>query len=113
MGQLPWSTVLASSRAPSLHPVSGPQKFECPSCGAQKNLRGRREGDLVHITCQDCGREWTHDPWACGLCGGRLEAVRRPLLQKARGTQQSIIGYNVIKVCPACDLDPEIETSAT
>lgn len=87
--------------------------FACPSCGARRNLEGRRDGELVHITCHECGTEWTHDPWACDSCGGRLEAVRRPLLQKARGTQQSIIGYNVIRVCPRCDPEPEIETSAT
>lgn len=28
---------------------------------------------------------------------------RRPLLQKARGNQQSIIGYRIEKVCPVCD----------
>ncbi|MEX2194138.1 MAG: hypothetical protein WD844_02540 [Thermoleophilaceae bacterium] len=87
--------------------------FACASCGEQKNLRGRREDDVVHITCHGCGHEWTHDPWACTTCGGRRDAVRRPLLQKARGTQQSIIGYSVIKVCPRCDPDPRIETSAT
>lgn len=29
-------------------------------------------------------------------------AVRMPLLQKARGTQQSIIGYRSAQKCPAC-----------
>ncbi|MGB0872215.1 MAG: hypothetical protein ACPGWS_01600 [Solirubrobacterales bacterium] len=92
-------------------------KIECPSCGADKGLKGKREGnregDVVNVTCGSCGHEFVHDPWECAKCGGRLDAVRRPLLQKARGTQQSIIGYNVLKVCPVCDPEIEIESSAT
>ncbi len=83
--------------------------FTCPSCGAPKNLRGRRDGELVHITCGSCGHEWTHDPWARPTCGGRLEAVRKPLLQKARGTQQSIIGYRTAKACARCDREERRE----
>jgi ribosomal protein L37E len=78
-------------------------KFECPNCGETKKLRGQRDKDLVHITCQTCGNQWTHDPWKCATCGGPLHERRKPLLQKARGTQQSIIGYNVVKECPRCD----------
>jgi len=78
-------------------------KLSCPSCSAAKNLQGRREGEIVHITCGGCGHKWAHDPWVCPACGGRLEAVRRPLLQKARGTQQSIIGYRTTKACARCD----------
>ena len=32
-----------------------------------------------------------------------MSDVRKPLLQKARGTQQSIIGYRTVKECPVCD----------
>ncbi len=35
-----------------------------------------------------------------------MHAARRPLLEKARGTQQSIIGYRTVKLCPSCD-EPE------
>lgn len=87
--------------------------FECPSCGERKQLRGKRDGDVVHVTCQACKHQWTHDPWRCSRCGGSLEAVRRPLLQKARGTQQSIIGYSMLKHCPQCDPEHGIPTSAT
>lgn len=80
--------------------------FECPSCGETRQLRGEREGDLVHITCQSCEHQWTHDPWKCPKCGGRLDPVRKPLLQKARGTQQSIIGFRVEKECLRCDWTP-------
>jgi hypothetical protein len=38
-----------------------------------------------------------------------MEAVRKPLLQKARGTQQSIIGYTTAKTCPQCDREERRE----
>lgn len=34
-----------------------------------------------------------------------MHAERKALLQKARGTQQSIIGFNVVKRCPRCEPD--------
>lgn len=84
-------------------------RFECPGCGADKGLRGTRDGDIVHVLCGGCGHAWDHDPWRCPTCGGRLEAVRKPLLQKARGTQQSIIGYRTAKECPRCDAQARAE----
>lgn len=83
--------------------------FSCPSCGNEKQLQGEREGDLVHIACLAYGHEWTHDPWSCPRCGERMHAARKPLIQKARGTQQSIIGYRSTKECPRCDVDGERE----
>lgn len=83
--------------------------ISCPSCGGRK-LKGRRDppgAEVVQVHCQDCGHSWTHDPWACPSCGGQLHAERRPLLEKARGTQQSIIGYRTVRVCSACDPPPE------
>ena len=84
--------------------------FRCPACGEAKRLKGRREGrpgrdsaELVHIRCLACEHEWAHDPWACPTCGDRMHPQRKPLLQKARGTQQSIIGFRVEKICPHCD----------
>jgi len=78
-------------------------EFECPSCGESKKLRGQRDKDVLRITCRSCAHEWTHDPWKCPSCGGRLDPVRKPLLQKARGTQQSIIGFRTVKECLRCD----------
>jgi len=78
-------------------------KFECPGCGKSKHLKGEREADLVRINCGACGHHWVHDPWACPTCGEKMHPARKPLLQKARGTQQSIIGYRIEKVCAGCD----------
>lgn len=75
-----------------------------------KRLSGRRERgarpgseEVVRIRCLACEHEWAHDPWACPTCGDRMHPERKPLLQKARGTQQSIIGFRIEKVCPRCD----------
>ncbi len=78
-------------------------KFACPECGETKRLRGEREADVVHISCQSCGHRWDHDTSACPNCGERMYAKRVPLLQKARGTQQSIIGFSTVKACPRCE----------
>jgi Zn ribbon nucleic-acid-binding protein len=78
-------------------------RFACPPCGATRELRGEREGAVVHLSCGSCGHEWTHDPYPCPTCGGRVGDVRKPLLRKARGTQQSIIGYRTEKESPRCD----------
>jgi predicted RNA-binding Zn-ribbon protein involved in translation (DUF1610 family) len=77
--------------------------FECPNCGEAKRLQGARRDEVVEIRCLACDHEWVHDPWGCPTCAGRMHPERRPLLQKARGTQQSIIGYRIEKVCPRCD----------
>lgn len=79
-------------------------RITCPSCGGRK-LKGERDEDteVIHVVCLACGHAWTHDPWACPRCGEQMHAVRRPLLEKARGTQQSIIGYNTVRLCPRCD----------
>lgn len=85
--------------------------FKCPQCGEAKRLKGRRENSdprkedevVVHIPCLECDHEWVHDPWACPTWGERMHPERRPLLHKARGTQQSIIGFRIEKVCHSCD----------
>jgi len=87
--------------------------IRCPHCEETKALRGRRGDDGIVVTCQSCGHEWRRDPDRCPTCGDDLHAFRVPLLQKARGTQQSVLGYNVQKRCLACDGPPEIDGSAT
>jgi uncharacterized Zn finger protein len=90
-------------------------KIECAKCGETKRLTGRREGRSVFITCEACGHAWERHPDICPACGKRTISPRRmPLLQKARGTQQSIIGYWIARECRSCgwaSAGPE-ETSA-
>jgi len=80
-----------------------PRDIHCPACGARKDLTGRRDGEAIHVTCGRCGNAWTRYPDSCAQCGERsLVPVRVPLMQKARGTQQSIIGYGIAHRCTAC-----------
>jgi ribosomal protein L37E len=80
-----------------------PRDIHCRVCGARKGLKGERDGDVIHITCGSCGNEWDRHPDTCAACGERaLVSIRVPLLQKARGTQQSIIGYGIAQRCTSC-----------
>jgi primosomal protein N' len=91
-------------------------KIECPSCGAGSGLRGERAADGIRITCSACGTIWTRHPDECPECRApALASVRAPLYQKARGTQQSIIAYRIIKECQACGarIGSESEPNAT
>lgn len=80
-----------------------PVMIECPNCAESKNLKGDREGKVITIKCGSCGHSWVRDPDVCPSCGERKIVRRRvPLYQKARGTQQSIIGFSVARDCQAC-----------
>lgn len=75
----------------------------CPACGETVRLRGERDGGAVRIRCEACDHLWLRDPDGCPACGERKVAdLREPLYQKARGTQQSIIGYHIVKECYGC-----------
>ena len=75
----------------------------CPSCGESEQLRGTRQEDSILVRCEACGHTWKRDPEACPQCGSRTVVDRRePLMQKARGTQQSIVGYRIVKECGSC-----------
>lgn len=51
----------------------------------------------------DIATVWQRHPDDCPRCGRRvLTSVRKPLIEKARGTQQSIIGYRIAKECSSC-----------
>lgn len=80
-----------------------PRDIHCRSCGERKALKGEREGDAIRIACRSCGNVWVRYQDSCAACGVRaLSAIRVPLLQKARGTQQSIIGYGIAYRCSGC-----------
>ena len=81
--------------------------IRCPNCGEQESLAGRRDGDLILLVCERCNHQWERDPSpACPICGNReLRAVPLAILEKARGTQLSVIGTRTIHLCPDCDAE--------
>jgi uncharacterized Zn finger protein len=77
--------------------------IHCFQCGERKRLAGTRTPNGVRLRCQACGHEWERHPGLCDACGAeRVSVVRLPLIQKARGAQQSIIGYRTVRECAAC-----------
>jgi Zn ribbon nucleic-acid-binding protein len=75
----------------------------CPECGATEGLRGERHEGVIWIDCSACGHRWPRNPDVCPRCGGTTIAdMREPLFQKARGTQQSIVGYRIVQECWKC-----------
>jgi uncharacterized Zn finger protein len=85
----------------------------CPRCGATEKLHGAEKDGVIWITCGACGHVWPRDPDVCPSCGGRSIAdLREPLIQKARGTQQSIVGYRIVHECWSCGYRSADEASA-
>jgi uncharacterized Zn finger protein len=77
--------------------------LSCPRCGEAEDLAGERREASIWIRCGRCAHEWPRDTDVCPRCGRRSIADRRePLLQKARGTQQSIVGFRIVQECWAC-----------
>lgn len=81
--------------------------IECPECGERDRLAGERAGELIHITCEQCGRAWDRDPAPrCTTCGGDdLIAACRAIVEKSRGSQLSIVATDVVHLCMACDAE--------
>ena len=78
-------------------------EIQCPKCGEREELQGERREGALWITCESCKAEWLRDPDVCPQCRKRSVFDRRdPLIQNARGTQQSIIGYRILRECWAC-----------
>lgn len=92
-----------------------PLKVVCPDCGEsdlsrlkperrRTSERGIQKVEFLRVTCKSCGAEWERHPGDCPSCGvpHTLAEIRRPLFQKARGEQQSIIGYRIAEECSSC-----------
>lgn len=79
----------------------------CPSCGTDDHLSGRREGDVIRITCEACDLVWDRDPSPrCPTCGSRdVHPAPQTVLEKSRGTQLSIVALRVVHLCVTCDAD--------
>lgn len=81
-----------------------PPEIRCIACGESEALRGEREGDVIHITCERCGERWARDlNKRCDTCGEVLRPVPKVVAARSRGTQKSIAGTMTVHLCPTCD----------
>lgn len=78
--------------------------LSCPSCETDDHLTGERDEDLIHITCTRCGLRWDRDVSPrCASCGATdVRAITEPVIEKARGTQLSIVGVTTTYLCTPC-----------
>lgn len=79
--------------------------LSCPECGEVDDLAGVRDGDRIAITCGACSASWTRDPSPrCPECGGDdLQGVPLAIVEKGRGTQLSVVGTRIVRLCSVCD----------
>lgn len=66
--------------------------------------RALKKQEYLLVTCGSCGAKWELHPDDCPSCGQShsLGSVRKPIFQKARGEQLSIIGYRIAEECNSC-----------
>ena len=81
--------------------------ISCANCGEDDNLRGSRDGEIITVTCEECGLVWDRDLTPkCATCGSTdVRAAFQSILEKSRGTQLSIQSMKLIHLCPTCDED--------
>ncbi|MEX0874053.1 MAG: hypothetical protein WD646_04970 [Actinomycetota bacterium] len=83
-----------------------PADIRCLTCGESEALRGERNGDVIHVTCERCGETWPRDlNKRCDKCGDVLRPVPKVVAAPSRGNQKSIAGSMTVYVCPSCDKD--------
>lgn len=86
------------------------EEIACPSCGEAENLVGRRDdpaATIIHITCGACANAWDRDTAKrCPRCGSSdLYGAPVAVIEKARGTQLSIVSTTPEYLCWTCDRD--------
>lgn len=79
-------------------------ELTCLRCETDEHLVGAADGELIRITCTKCGLAWERDPSPrCMICGhDEVRTVAEPVIEKARGTQLSIVGVTTTHYCHAC-----------
>jgi Zn ribbon nucleic-acid-binding protein len=88
-------------------PAVSAADVRCPSCGEQEELTGRRSEGQILLHCLTCGYDGPRTAARrCRTCGGD-DVVERPkaLVERARGTQLSVVGYSTVALCRTCDAD--------
>lgn len=83
------------------------RQLDCPACREDDDLQGRATRQGIEITCGRCGHAWLRDTApSCATCGGADLVFRpRPLTAFSRGTQLSILGWQDVPLCAACDAE--------
>ncbi len=78
---------------------------ECPQCGESDDLTGIRDGQSIQVQCGACGTTWDRDlAPMCDRCGGDdMVPVVKAIVEKGRGTQLSVVGTRVVRLCAGCD----------
>lgn len=78
----------------------------CAACGEDDALRGDRDGNVIHVTCNTCGHFWDRsvEPtcFNCGATGPTLSYRPIPMFSKGRGTMQTPSGQRDSWDCDAC-----------
>ena len=76
----------------------------CPSCGEEERLRGSREGDLIEVVCEVCGKKWIRDTGRrCRYCNSEhLRYTPIPLWSMGRGTMRTPSGERESWACEEC-----------
>jgi hypothetical protein len=82
-------------------------EIECPVCGEADDLTGVKHNENLAITCGACGQCWERPTTpVCPTCDGTdLQAVPLAILEKSRGTQLSVVGIRIVRLCNQCDAD--------
>ncbi|MEO1064247.1 MAG: hypothetical protein AAFZ07_22735 [Actinomycetota bacterium] len=77
----------------------------CPVCEFDDELRGERDDDVIHVTCERCDVTWVRDLTPrCPTCGSTdVWATAQAVWEKARGSQLSIVSVRPVNVCPTCE----------
>jgi hypothetical protein len=78
----------------------------CPECGEDDDLRGKRDGDLIHLTCEICTHTWDRNlkPTClnCSADGEDLSFRPIPMFSKGRGTMMTPTGLRDSWDCDTC-----------
>ncbi len=81
--------------------------IECPECVTDEYLNGVRRGDVIVVACEACGLSWER-PAAphCDRCESTdVVAYPVPLIERSRGSQQSITAMHIETLCRVCDAE--------